>query len=308
MSNKQLLSGASRKYIALLLLCAVPFCPSSHAAVQPVSVENEAFAPPAGGGGDSSSPILSADGRYVLFASLANNLAVSSNGIPIPTLLTPRMNVFLRDRTNGTTTLVSIDYAGTDGGNRDSWPSAISTNGQFALFESASTDLLTNGLAGLSQTNQIYLRDMVNGATTLVSVSTNGVAGNGISRSSVMTPDGRYVAFVSAANNLIPGDTNGIPDVFVRDTQAATTSLISVGAQSTINEGLGSRSELPAISANGRYVAFYSTATNVVPGATTNGEIFLRDVVAGTTTWVSSNAHPVMSSVHGSSNAISCTG
>ena len=75
------------------------------------------------------------------------------------------------------------------------------------------------------------MRDLVAGTTIPVSVSTNGDLGDGASRSAVMTPDGRYVAFVSAANNLVPGDTNGIADVFLRDLQLGTTVLVSVGAQ-----------------------------------------------------------------------------
>jgi hypothetical protein len=306
MKKNRLLSRTGMKYTLVLLLCLFPFCPSSRAAVQPISVASGTFAPPAGGSGDSSAAILSPDGRYVLFASLANNLTLSSNGIPIPTLLPPRMNVFLRDRTNQTTALVSIDIAGTDGGNRDSWPSAISSNGQFALFEGTSTNLVINDPAGPNQTNQVFLRDVVNRVTTLISASTNGVAGNDVCRSSVMTPDGRYIAFVSAASNLTSGDTNGIPDVFLCDTQADTTTLVSVGAQNTPGISIANSSELPAVSTNGRYVAFYSTATNLVAGVTNIGEIYLRDMVGGTTTWVSSNAHPVMYSLQGTSNTLCC--
>ena len=303
MANNQMLSGAGMKYVAFLLLCVALFCPPTHAAVQPVSVASGIFAPPAGGSGDSLAPVISADGRYILFASLANNLAMSSNGIPIPTLFTPHINVFLHDRTNGNTILVSIDLAGTDGGNGDSWPSAISTNGRFALFESTASNLVTNNPSG---TSQIFLRDVVNGVTTLISAGSNGIAPNGVSRSSVMTPDGRYVAFVSASSDISPGDTNGIPDVFVCDTQAGTTTLVSVGAQSTGVAGSPGSSELPAISTDGRYVAFYSAATNLVAGVTNTGEIFLSDLIGGTTTWVSADAHAVMYSLQGTSNAISC--
>ena len=84
-----------------------------------------------------------------------------------------------------------------------------------------------------------------------------------------MTPDGRYVAFVSTATNLVADDTNNIADVFVRDLQAGTTTLVSVGATNNVNQ-LASRvatsSESPEITPDGRYVAFYSTATNLVSG------------------------------------------
>src|SRR5688572_26215675 len=89
---------------------------------------------PAGGNGDSVAPILSADGRFVLFASTANNLVVNSNGIPAPSLVPARFNVYLRDRSLQTSALVSINTNGVSGGNGDSFPVAISTNGQFVLF------------------------------------------------------------------------------------------------------------------------------------------------------------------------------
>jgi hypothetical protein len=120
-----------------------------------------------------------------------------------------------------------------------------------------------------------------------------------------MTPDGRYVAFVSAASNLVPIDTNNIPDVFVRDLQARTTTLASVGAVSnSSNPNMGS-SESPEITPDGRYVVFYSTATNLVSKVTTTGEIYVRDLIAGKTIWASTNARAIFKSVTGSTN-ISC--
>src|ERR1017187_3748265 len=241
--------------------------------------------PPAGGGGDSMSPIISADGRYVLFASTANNLMLNANGNPIPALFPPSLNVFLRDRTNGTTTLVSVNLAGTGGGNGNSMPMDISTNGQFVLFESTASDLVTNNTGN---TNNVFVRDLVNSTTVLVSVTTNGGRADGVSRSSVMTPDGRYVAFVSAARNLVPGDVNFIPDVFLRDLQSGTTTLVSVGASNTPLNGV-STSESPGITPDGHYIVFFSTAASLVPGATIatiiSGEIHVRDLVGGTTTW-----------------------
>jgi Tol biopolymer transport system component len=115
-----------------------------------------------------------------------------------------------------------------------------------------------------------------------------------------MTPDGRYVAFVSAATNLVADDTNGIPDVFVRDLQSGQTALASVGSMNT-NSYPACSSEAPVITPDGRYVAFFSNATNLVPGVISAGEIYLRDLVAGITIWASTNA----GSLSGMSNAIS---
>ena len=199
---------------------------------------------------------MSVDGRFVLFASTADNLVLSNNGSGMPW----RMNVFLRDRTNGTTALVSVNLAGTGGGNGDSFPTGLSTDGRYALFESSASNLVAGDT---NNANDIFVRDLITGTTTLVSVSINGGIGNGVSRSSVMTPDGRYVAFVSTATNLVAGDTNKIPDVFVRDLQAQTTTLASVGAVSTSASTPTGSSEAPVITPDGRYVAFYSTASNL---------------------------------------------
>ncbi|MGH8023266.1 MAG: hypothetical protein ACRED1_06780 [Limisphaerales bacterium] len=136
----------------------------------------------------------------------------------------------------------------------------------------------------------------------LVSVNTNGGAANGASSSSVMSPDGRYVVFVSAASNLAPGTTNGIPNVFVRDLQAGTTTLASPGAMPFSD---ASSSGLPLVTPDGRYVTFFSTATNLVAGVTNSGEVYVRDLVNGITTWASSNAHSILQSF-GKSNAFSC--
>ena len=248
------------------------------------------------GGGDSYSPRTTSDGRFVLFASTANNLAAGPGGQAMISRAPGPMNVFLRDRQRGMTTLVSVNIAGTGGGNDDSFPSALSDDGRYVVFESAATDLVVGDTNGIKD---IFLRDMNAGATTLVSVSTNGGFGNGESREATMTPDGRYVAFVSAASNLTPNDTNRIADVFVRDLQAGTTTLASVGATSTgslqistPNTG-GSSSEWPSISTDGRYVAFYSTAIYLLPKLTNTGEIFVRDLVNGVTLWASANAHAI---------------
>ncbi len=278
-------------------------CVFSTQAAQLVIVQGTSFAPQAGGNGDSGLSIISRDGRYVLFASTANNLTLTNNNNSV---LPRRFNVFLRDRLASTTTLVSVNMTGNGGGNGDSFPTGISTNGQFALFESSASDLVAGDTNNASD---IFVRDVVNGLTTLVSVSTNGTSGNGTSRGSVMTGDGRYVAFASTASNLVPGDTNGIADVFVRDLQAGTTALASVGATTNSNPpiaGAVSSSESPEITPDGRYVAFYSTATNLVPRVATTGDIYVRNMLAGNTTWASTNARAIAQSLFGHTNFISC--
>jgi Tol biopolymer transport system component len=286
---------------ALMTLSAFP-APASF--IQLVSQRDTSLPPAAGGGGSSQMPIVGSDGRFVLFASTANNLTVISNGLPMSVLPMPSMNVYLRDRASNTTTLVSVNLAGT-GGNGDSLPAGISTNGQFVLFVSAASDLVANDT---NNANDVFVRDLVNNTNTLVSVGLNGTSGSGESRSLVMTPDGRYVAFVSAATNLVAGDSNGIPDVFIRDLQENTTTLVSVGATATnpYQPTPSGSSETPEITPDGRYVAFYSTASNLVSGATTTGEVYVRDMVAGNTSWASVSARSIFQSVTGGTNEVSC--
>jgi len=257
---------------------------------------------PAGGSGDSWAPILSADGRFVLFASTANNLVLNSNDTPIPARFPANLNVFLRDRTNQTTTLVSANLSGNAGGNGDSLPVDLSEDGRYALFESTASDLVPGDT---NQAADIFVRDLVSNSAVLVSISTKGGVGNGASRSPAITPDGRFVAFVSAANNLVPDDTNGIPDVFVHDLHAGKTILVSEGARGRPpSPYLGYSSESPQITPDGRYVAFYSTATNLVTGVPVNGDIYVRDLVGETTVWASSGARAAVQAALHTTNVV----
>jgi Tol biopolymer transport system component len=172
-----------------------------------LSLRDTSQTPPSGGNGDSRNPVISYNGRQVLFSSSATDLVVNeTNNTPLRASFPARLNVFLRNTTTGTTTLISVNTNASAGGNGDSLPSAISTNGQFMLFESDANDLVPGDSNGIGD---IFIRDVLNGSTSLVSVGTNGSNANGSSRDAVMTPDGRYVAFVSAASNLVENDTNG---------------------------------------------------------------------------------------------------
>ena len=288
--------------ISVILAASLVALAATAVPLQLVSERNGAVTPSASAGGDSLMAVLGGNGRYVAFASSANNLALTASNTPFQKLGPAPLEVFLRDRVGNTTVLVSVNLAGTGGGDQDAVPVAVSTNGQFVLFESAADDLVASDTNSAAD---VFVRDVVNGTTTLVSANTNGVSGNGAAYSSAMTPDGRYVAFASAATDLVPGDTNGIPDIFVRDLWSGTTTLVSVGAMSA-NGYYQSRSDTPAITPDGRYVAFYSSATNLVPGQTSSGDVFQRDLVAGTTTWISVDAQSVYESVTGSTNAASC--
>ena len=165
-------------------------------------------------------------------------------------------------------------------------PVGLSSNAQYALFESSASDLVAGDT---NNATDVFLRDLIAGTNLLVSVSTNGRAGNGASRGSVMTPDGRYVAFVSEASNLVAGDTTASPTCLCATCRRAPPRWSASGATAQ-RQHCGSRSECPDITPDGRYVAFYSTASNLVPGVVNSGDIYVRDLISGTTTWASSYA------------------
>jgi hypothetical protein len=183
----------------------------------------------------------------------------------------------------GTTAQVSVDPTASKGGDDDSIPRGISTNGQFALFESSAGNLAgSQATAVSSNRTQVFVRDMAGGETFLVSVSTNATAGDGDSFDSVMTPDGRFVAFSSRADNLVSNDTNRMTDVFVRDMQTGVTTLVSAGAHA-------SGSDSPVITPDGRYVAFLSTTSNLVSSISNIVDVYVADLANSTNFCVSTN-------------------
>ncbi|MEO5899704.1 MAG: hypothetical protein ABIR68_06180, partial [Ilumatobacteraceae bacterium] len=216
--------------------------------------------------GDSIAPAISADGRYVAFESFANNLVPSdTNGVG---------DIFVHDLQTDTTRRVSVDSAGQQALGGESIAPSISADGRFVVFHSSATNLVSGDTNGKFD---VFVRDTVANTTARVSVATGGAEGDNNSTFAHISGNGRFVTFFSSATNLVPGDTNALFDVFVRDLLAATTTRISVtsaGGQAT--GGLGS--QLPSISADGRFVAYESTTVNLVPGDT-NGksDVFLHD-------------------------------
>jgi Tol biopolymer transport system component len=211
-----------------------------------------------GGKGEGSyGPSISGNGRFVAFSSYATNLvAGDTNGFE---------DVFVRDRELGTTERVSVGPHGRQSDNA-SQGAAISADGRFVVFQSDATNLVRGG--GNGQIG-VYVRDRARGVTELVSVGPRGTRADDASFIGAISADGRLVAFGSFADNLVPDDTNGSFDTFVRDRLRGTTERVSVASDGTQGNG-GSGG--PSISANGRYVAFSSEATNLVPGDTNRTE------------------------------------
>ncbi len=179
------------------------------------------------------------------------------------------------------TTRVSVATDGTEAGD-NSYDPSISSDGRYVAFYSYDRYLVHNDTNGMPD---IFVHDVRTGETTRVSVASDGTQGNMGSYYPSISSDGRYVAFMSWANNLVDNDINGVIDVFVHDRTTGQTTRVSI--DSAGNQGDG-HSEYPSISSDGRYVAFTSWASNLVDGDTNgNWDVFVHDRQTGQTTRVS---------------------
>jgi Ca2+-binding RTX toxin-like protein len=286
---------------------------------------------------------ISSDGRYVAFSSAADNL--------VPNDTNAACDVFVRDLQEGTTERVSVDDSGGQA-NGDSWEPSISADGRYVAFHHGPDDLAGNDpnerydvyvrdlqerttkrvsvdssgnpinggsydasisaegrYVAFTSDGNILVRDLQAGTTEKVNVATSGEEANSLSQYSSISANGRYVAFDSQADNLVPDDTNGQPDIFVRDLQEGTTKLVSVASS---GKQANDYSQYPYTSADGRYVAFHSFATNLVAGDTNDlFDVFVRDRQAGTTQIVSvdssenqGNREPIDSSISNDGRSI----
>jgi hypothetical protein len=219
-------------------------------------------------GFSSAASLSKGDARYVSFTSSATNLVPNdTNGVP---------DIFVRDLVAGTTTRVSVSSSGAQG---NALSSQSSTTGRFVAFKSDATNLVpgdTNGVA------DIFVYEIATGITTRVSVSGTGAQSNGTSELPSMTYSDSLVAFDSDATNLVPGDTNRVRDVFLRQRILGTTERASVSSTGEQGNAASSNASVGDNVATGGLVAFTSSASNLVPGDT-NGldDIFRRDTSVG---------------------------
>jgi Tol biopolymer transport system component/surface antigen len=209
------------------------------------------------GNADSYTGAASDDGRYVVFASRATNLAAgNSNG---------QAGIFVRDLATGTTTLVSGPPGGGQADGDAGFPS-ISSNGQLVAFNSDATNLAAGNPSGYQQ---VYVQNLATGTLQRASQTNDGTAGNGDSTESALSGDGSRVAFRSIATNLAAGDTNGADDVFVQDLARHLISRVSVTAK--LAQG-NSSSFGPSLNSGGTIIAFPSDATNLTGSAAGTAE------------------------------------
>ena len=202
---------------------------------------------------------ISADGRFVVFSSFADNL--------VPGLQSGGLQVYLRDRATGTIERITETAAGEPGDGSSVDPS-VSLDGRFVAFQTNAGNLIGDGV----HESHILVKDRATGAFERVSATSTGEPADLLSEHPDITPDGRFVAFFSLATNLVPGDTNNRRDIFVRDRQIGTVVRVSV---STAGEEGNSESQWPTISDDGLVTAFQSSADNLIPNA--NGGIFAHD-------------------------------
>ena len=223
----------------------------------------------------SFSPHISADGRYVVFASLASNLVgFDTNNAS---------DIFIHDRQALTTSRISVSSSGTQG-NAASSAAVLSSNGRYVAFVSEASNLVS---VDTNNASDIFVYDRDIGAATVVtrvSVGAANLQADGLSLNPSISADGRYIVFESDATNLVVGDTNNKRDIFLYDFQTAATTRVSVTA-----EGLeaNNNSYNGIISSDGSIIAFESDASNIVPDGNLKRDIFTYTLASGVVSRVS---------------------
>lgn len=233
------------------------------------------------GNGTSGVSSISAEGRIVVFASGASNLA-AEDGDAIS-------DIFVRDLQANTTALVSRASGGGAKANADSFSPTVSADGRFVAFASNASNLHPDD--GDTVTD-VFVRDLQTGVTTLASRADGGAGAKGTAGAAApkLSATGRFVVFSSNASNLSPDDPDAAPDVYVRDLATGATILASRSETGGPSDG---DSFIPSISADGRFVAFGSSATNLSPADRDSvTDVYVRDIVANSTILVSRAGGP----------------
>ncbi|MFM8893378.1 MAG: choice-of-anchor L domain-containing protein, partial [Planctomycetia bacterium] len=223
--------------------------------------------------GASMYPAFSSDGSRVLFMSWDSNL--------VPGDTNEQSDIFVKDLLTGAITAVSTSFAGVPGHSGSYWP-VFSPDGSRVAFTSAASNLLPEGGRG------IFVKDLFTGAVTLVSTDASGESGNAESTRPSFSPDGLKVTFASGSSNLVPGDTNGTADIFVKDLVTGAIMLVSADANGAWSNGY---SGMPIFTPDGSKSAFASKASTHVSGDTKGTtDLFVKDHVTGSIARVSTDS------------------
>jgi serralysin len=247
---------------------------------------------------DGSSPLnpsISNNGGVVAFDSTPDDLVTGISGLTNPNFGSDHDQVYIH--TAGGNQLIS--KIGTTAFNDNSWNAYVSANGQFVAFESFASNI---GLGASGHQDEVYLYNVATKKLTLVSKTANGTIADGNDNGApALSATGRYVAFISAATNLVAGASNGTRDqIYWKDTVTGQLKLVSAAADGTPGNGNCSfitpeGVNYVSISADGRFVTFASNSTNLVSGAGTNNSgtghnvVYVKDMVTGAISAVSQN-------------------
>lgn len=228
----------------------------------------------------SAAASISANGRYVIFESFADNLVPNdTNGIA---------DLFRKDLATGGIVRVNTANDGSQSSAGVTRYASLSADGNYAVFQSTASDLVSGDSNGVSD---VFLKNLASGQVTLVSRDQSGEQGDASSGFPSMSADGRYIAFFSNANNLSPLDQNPSSDIFVKDVVTGSIDVISTSGEGAASDSF---SDTPSISSDGRFVAFASAATTLTPGDTNaRKDIFVKDRNTGAVVRASINSEGV---------------
>jgi Ca2+-binding RTX toxin-like protein len=246
------------------------------------------------GNNSDTDPHVTSNGRFVVFTGFSDDLVVGDTNLS--------SDIFMKDLDTGFISVISSGAFGVQGNNFSGSP-FISADGRVAVWATASDNLVAGDNNG---NGDIFARNLKTGVVTRVSVGANGSEGNFDSFGANVSDNGRFVMFHSASTTLTPSPTNGQDHAFLKDIWTGDLQVVDVSTAGA--EGNGA-STLSAMSGNGRLIAFSSSSTNLVAGdSNANADVFVRDVVAGTTRRVSTTGAGAQLALGGDNPDISSNG